>query len=283
MKKILIFLVFIWLQISSFPIKRNPKRKLQDSRSKDIIILHTNDVHCGVQDKIGYDGLMLYKKQMMAKYQNVLLVDAGDHIQGGTIGLITNGEAIIDIMNKIGYDAVTLGNHEFDYGIPQLEKLNKSLNGGYISTNYCFKANKTSTVNGKTVYNSIYPAYKIIEAGDKKIAFIGVATPQTLTKTSLVTITDNNGQVYDFLTDTINGVYQLFDAVQKQVNEVKSKGANYVILLAHLGTGGDESYNESSEGLLKNLENVDALIDGLSHDVNSITVPDKNGKHLFDG
>ena len=280
MKKILIFLVFIWLQISSFPIKRNPKRELQDSRSKDIIILHTNDVHCGVQDKIGYDGLMLYKRQMMAKYQNVLLVDAGDHIQGGTIGLITNGEAIIDIMNKIGYDAVTLGNHEFDYGIPQLEKLNKSLNGGYISTNYCFKANKTSTVDGKTVYNSIYPAYKIIEAGDKKIAFIGVATPQTLTKTSLVTITDNNGQVYDFLTDTINGVYQLFDAVQKQVNEVKSNGANYVILLAHLGTGGDESYNESSEGLLKNLENVDALIDGHSHSVYSKTVPDKNGKQV---
>ena len=75
--------------------------------SDDIVIIHTNDVHCGVQDKIGYDGLMLFKKQLLTKYKNVLVVDAGDHIQGGTMGQITNGAAIIDIMNKIGYDVVT--------------------------------------------------------------------------------------------------------------------------------------------------------------------------------
>ena len=72
--------------------------------SDDIVILHTNDVHCGVQDTIGYDGLMLYKKQMLSKYNNVILVDAGDHVQGGTLGLISNGEAIIDIMNKLELD-----------------------------------------------------------------------------------------------------------------------------------------------------------------------------------
>ena len=88
--------------------------------SDDIVILHTNDVHCGVTDTIGYDGLMLYKKQLQKKYENVLLVDAGDHIQGGTIGLLTHGKAIIEIMNKLKYDVVTLGNHEFDYKIPEL-------------------------------------------------------------------------------------------------------------------------------------------------------------------
>jgi 2',3'-cyclic-nucleotide 2'-phosphodiesterase (5'-nucleotidase family) len=87
------------------------------TKSKDIKIIHTNDVHCGVQDAIGYDGLMLYKKQLLSKYNHVILVDAGDHIQGGTIGLITNGVGIIEIMNKVGYDVATLGNHEFDYGI----------------------------------------------------------------------------------------------------------------------------------------------------------------------
>ena len=99
-------------------------------RSDDIVIIHTNDVHCGVQDTIGYDGLMLYKKQLLKKYKHVLLVDAGDHIQGGTIGLITNGIAIIDIMNKVGYDVATLGNHEFDYGVEGLRGLRQGRQGG---------------------------------------------------------------------------------------------------------------------------------------------------------
>jgi len=143
MKKIILF-TFILLEIYSLPNGVNPKREKQDSRSDDIIILHTNDVHCGVQDSIGYDGLMLYKKQLLTKYKHVILVDAGDHIQGGTLGLISNGEAIIDIMNKVGYDVATLGNHEFDYGVAQLEVCENKLNCGYISTNYCFKANKTT-------------------------------------------------------------------------------------------------------------------------------------------
>ena len=79
---------------------------------------------------------MLYKKQLLQKYNNVILVDAGVHIQGGTIGLITNGEAIIEIMNKLEYEVVTLGNHEFDYGLSQLETVEKLLNCSYISFNY---------------------------------------------------------------------------------------------------------------------------------------------------
>ena len=173
---------------------------MQTEKSNDIIILHTNDVHCGVNDTIGYDGLMLYKKQLLKKYNNVMLVDAGDHIQGGTMGLITNGEAIIEIMNKLEYEVATLGNHEFDYGIEQLETVEKLLNCSYISSNYCFKKNKTS----------IYPPTKIIEKGGKKIGFIGVATPQTLSKTYLITIVDDKGElVYDFLTE--NHSQELYD------------------------------------------------------------------------
>ena len=123
MKEMIIILIIS--QIVSFPFISNAKRNLQEKKSNDIVILHTNDVHCGVIDTIGYDGLMLYKKQLLKKYNNVILVDAGDHIQGGTIGTITNGDAIIGIMNKLEYDVVTLGNHEFDYKIPQLEELEK--------------------------------------------------------------------------------------------------------------------------------------------------------------
>ena len=268
MKKI-VFFTFILIDIYSLPDRVNPKRELQDSRSDDIIILHTNDVHCGVQDSIGYDGLMLYKKQLLTKYKHVILVDAGDHIQGGTMCYVTKGIAIIEIMNKVGYDVATLGNHEFDYGIAQLEECEKLLNCGYISTNYCYHKNK----------QAIYPTYKIIEAGGKKIAFIGVATPQTLTKTNLIKIKDDGGNpVYDFLTE--NHSKELIDRVQTKIDEVKAQEVDYVIILAHLGVGGDVEEENTTTLLLRNLKNASALIDGHTHLTYARTISDKTGKAI---
>ena len=270
MKIIIISLILICHQFNSFPIKTNPKRELQDAKSDDIIILHTNDVHCGVQDSIGYDGLMLYKKIMQTKYKHVILVDAGDHIQGGTMCYITNGMAIIDIMNKVGYNVATLGDHEFDYEVDQLEKCEAALNCKYISINYCYHMNK----------QAIYPAYKIIEAGNKKIAFIGVSTPQALTKSKLINVKDGDGNlVYDFLSE--NHSKELFDRLQSQIDQIRSQGVDYVIILAHLGIEGDAEFENTSEGLLKNIKNVDALIDGHTHLVYSKTTPDKTGKQIL--
>ena len=243
---------------------------MQTEKSNDIIILHTNDVHCGVQDIIGYDGLMLYKKQLQKKYNNVILVDAGDHIQGGTIGQITNGEAIINIMNKLEYEVATIGDHEFHYGIEQLEKIEKLLDCGYISSNYCFKKNKTS----------IYPPTKIIEKGGKKIGFIGVATPQTLSKTFLISILDENGEnVYDFLTD--NHSQELYDRIQQHIDELKKQNCDFIIILGHLGMNGDALEENTSAGLLKNLKSINALVDGHSHKVYSMTSPDEDGKNVI--
>ena len=153
---------------------------------------------------------MLYKKQLLQKYNNVILVDAGVHIQGGTIGLITNGEAIIEIMNKLEYEVVTLGNHEFDYGLSQLETVEKLLNCSYISFNYWLRDKKP-----------IYDPYKVIEVGGKKIGFIGVATPQTLSKTYLYTLRDDKGELkYDFLTE--NHSQELYNRIQKHIDELKN-------------------------------------------------------------
>ena len=273
MKILLFIFVVILSKISCLPLKAKEKRSLQNKKSDDIVILHTNDVHCGVQDSIGYDGLMLYKKQLLQKYNNVILVDAGDHIQGGIIGTITNGEAIINIMNKLKYDVVTIGNHEFDYEITQLENVAKKLNCGYISANYCFRKNKTS----------IYPAYKILEIDDKKIkiGFIGVTTPQTLSKTYLITLLDNNGElIYDFLTD--NHSQELYARVQQNIDFLKNeKDVDYIIILAHLGIDGDALEENTSAALLKNLKNVNALIDGHTHLVYSKTTLDKDGKNVI--
>ncbi|MBO6111239.1 MAG: bifunctional metallophosphatase/5'-nucleotidase [Methanobrevibacter sp.] len=245
-----------------------PVRNLAEL-SDDIIILHTNDVHCGIMDKIGYDGLMLYKKELQKKYKYVLTVDVGDHIQGGTIGLISKGEDIINIMNEIGYDVAILGNHEFDYGVEQLDKCKSKLNCSYICANYCLTKDK----------KPIYDPYKIIEVGSKKIAFIGVATPQTISKTFLHEILDEDNNIkYDFLTD--NNGQKLYSTIQKYITEVKEKGANYVIILAHLGNDGDAPYEFTSDGFLANIEGVDAMLDGHTHRVYSQKSKDKNGKNI---
>ena len=149
---LLIILIQSYLSLSFLQKENTPPRNLQEL-SDDIIILHTNDVHCGITDYIGYDGLMLYKNELRKKYKHIITVDVGDHIQGGTIGLISKGEDIITIMNKIEYDVAILGNHEFDYGVDQLEVCKNKLSCGYICANYCLRKTK----------QPIYDPYKIIE------------------------------------------------------------------------------------------------------------------------
>ena len=89
------------------------------SSAGDIVILYTNDAHCGIEDGLGYAGLAAVKNSLTATGSSVLLVDNGDAIQGDTIGTLSKGAYIIEIMNKLGYDVATPGNHEFDYGMEQ--------------------------------------------------------------------------------------------------------------------------------------------------------------------
>ena len=164
-KRILFIIFLLCLILKTTQKKPNLKheiRRLKEENSTelsdDIIILHTNDVHCGINEVIGYDGLYLYKKELQRKYKHVLLVDAGDHIQGEAIGILSQGLDIIEIMNKVGYDVVALGNHEFDYGIDQLKICKERLDCGYISGNFCYRKNKTT----------LFPPYKVVEVGEKK-------------------------------------------------------------------------------------------------------------------
>jgi 2',3'-cyclic-nucleotide 2'-phosphodiesterase (5'-nucleotidase family) len=262
MKRFLL-ICFLIIQAKNFS---SSKRNLEDS-SDDIIILHLNDVHCGVNDNIGYDGFVLYRDELYEKYPNIISVDVGDHIQGGTLGSISDGSAIINIMNKVGFDVAILGNHEFDYGIDQLSKLGETITSKYISSNFCYKKNKTS----------IFNPYKIIEKGGKKIAFIGVLTPLTFSKTYLSTLRDSNGDaIYDFLTD--NNTQELYDRVQEIVNKVRrEEEADYVILLTHIGM---ELEQYTSDGLLLKIKNVDAVLDGHTHLIYNITSKDKNNKDI---
>ena len=249
----------------------NSERKLLEEKNKDdIIIIHTNDVHCGILDNIGYDGLMLFKKELQTKYEHVILVDAGDHIQGAAIGLLSYGSDIIKIMNELEYDASTIGNHEFDYKLEQLYKLREQFNHNYVNAHFCFRKNKTT----------VFEPYKIVEAGNIKIGFIGVLTPLTLTKTYLHTLVDEDGNyIYDFLTER-QGL-EFYEAIQKYINELREiEHVDYVIILSHLGLSAEQE-EYSSEALLRNIEGVDAIIDGHSHQVYSEIRKDKTGKDVI--
>ncbi|MBO6149465.1 MAG: metallophosphoesterase, partial [Lachnospiraceae bacterium] len=127
--------------------------------SGDITVIFTNDVHCAVSENIGYDGLSAYKKEMESKGGPVFLVDDGDELQGGTIGTLTKGEAIINIMNDVGYDVAAPGNHDFDYGLDTYMELAKKADFDYVCSNI------TDLRTGEL----IFPPYVIKEAGGKKI------------------------------------------------------------------------------------------------------------------
>ena len=267
MNKTYIFLILIaqinYLYLSPIESK---ERKL-DGRTEDIVIIHLNDVHCGLNDTIGYDGFVLYRNELRKKYNNVITVDVGDHIQGGTLGAITNGEAILKIMNKIKFDVNTVGNHEFDYGIEQLTKLNNQMTTKYICANFCYKKDKTKFFDD---------AYTIIEADNIKIAFIGIVTPLTFSKTYISTIKDENGDAkYDFLSDS----NELITTIQGYINKVRSvENADYVILLTHIGMN-VEDY--TSNDIISKLENVNAVLDGHTHRVYNTTSRDLKNHDVY--
>lgn len=234
---------------------------------KDLVILYTNDVHCAVDDAIGYAGLAAYKKQLEAEGNHVLLVDVGDAVQGAPIGTVSKGSIIIDIMNEIGYDVATIGNHEFDYGMPRFFELVEQAKFPYVSANF------TDLKTGAQVLEP----YTMLEVDGLKFAFVGITTPKTLTTSTPAYFQDETGEfVYGFLQDATGE--KIYAAVQSAVDAARAAGADYVIGLAHLGITMDASPWTSSEVIL-NTSGIDVVLDGHSHSVlESERVKNKDGE-----
>jgi 2',3'-cyclic-nucleotide 2'-phosphodiesterase (5'-nucleotidase family) len=227
-----------------------------DAKAKDIVILYTNDVHCAVDKNIGYASLAAYKKDMESKTDYVTLVDCGDAIQGDYIAALSSGSVPIEIMNDVGYDYAVLGNHEFDYGMPQLSALLKKANAQYLGCNI------TYTGTGESAVSSLKP-YDIVDYGGTKVALIGVSTPLSITSSSPINFQENGVFVYDFCGASGE---ELYACVQKNVDECRAAGADYVVLLTHLGDT-DTFSPFSSVELADNTTGVDAILDGHAHDV----------------
>ncbi len=236
---------------------------------QDIVILYTNDVHCGIDEKIGYAGLSLYKKEMKAQTPYVTLIDAGDAIQGAPIGTLSDGGYIIDIMNQVGYDFAVPGNHEYDYGMPRFLELAGKLSCGYYSSN--FMDLKTNT--------PVFAPYKMFTYGNTKVALVGATTPESFTKSTPAYFQDGSGNyIYGFCEDETGK--KLYDQIQQSVNSARTEGAQYVILVGHLGENGTTD-RWTSDSVIKNTTGIDALIDGHSHEEYSKNIKNKDGKDVL--
>ena len=244
-----------------------------DGEDDGLKVLYTNDVHNAFENAeviIGYAAAAQYKKQLEAEGYNVLMLDAGDAIQGGVIGTLSNGEYIVRIMEQAGYDIAVPGNHEFDFGMDNFLTLAEIAEYDYICCNFI------DLRTGKTVFDP----YRIIEIDGKKYGFIGIATPETYTKSTPTYFMDENGNyIYGFCNGE-NG-NELYQTVQKTIDEVKAQGADYIIAIGHTGIDISSKPWTSSE-IIANTEGLDAYIDGHSHSViESDSYTDKNGKEVL--
>ncbi|MCQ2373142.1 MAG: bifunctional metallophosphatase/5'-nucleotidase [Phascolarctobacterium sp.] len=219
-----------------------------------IYIYHTNDVHCGVNDNIGFAKVAALKQQALKITPHVVLVDAGDAIQGAPIGKFTDGQAVVKIMNAVGYDVLVPGNHEFDYGMDKFLAVNANSNSGY------FCANLMDLRTGKQVL----PGYKLMTFEDTKVAFVGATTPEASVTSTPKFFQDEEGKwIYGFCDDSKGK--KLYRQLQQNINAARKEGAKYVFLVAHLGDNGVKK-EWSSPQVAKKLKHLTAVIDGHSHE-----------------
>ena len=233
----------------------------------DIVILFTSDVHCGIDQGFGYAGLEQIRDGLVAQGNVVILVDDGDNIQGEPIGTMTKGEALVELMNEAGYEIAIPGNHEFDYGMEQFLSLTEKAKFQYISCNF----NKDGEL--------VFEPYVIKELGGAKVAFVGVTTPKTLTSSTPKYFQNEKGEfVYGFFQDeTGEGVYK---AVQKAVDDARADGAEYVIVLGHMGNE-EECRPWTYADVIENTTGIDAFLDGHSHDTEQVTMKNKDGEDVI--
>lgn len=245
----------------------------KEKEKKPIVVIYTNDVHCGYLDNNTYSGLAAVKTQYQAKYgkENVVLVDNGDAIQGAAIGTVSYGQYIVDLMNAVGYDFAVFGNHEFDYTLPRLAEVIQRSHAQYLACNIKYKG----PVGSNKLWGS--KPYKIVKFGDVKVAFIGVATPDSLTQSNPTYFTDSRGRyIYDFASGE-----DMYEVVQKYVDKVRRKGADYVIALTHLGLEAEASPNRSVD-LIEHTNGIDVVLDGHSHSVvESVAFDNKDGRKVL--
>ena len=230
---------------------------------ESIAILYENDVHCAVD---GYSKLAAMKAELKLSYDYVGVVSSGDFVQGGTLGAVSKGEYIVNLMNKVGYDAVALGNHEFDYQLTHLEELNNLSHAKFLSCNF-------AKIDEDEAY---FDPYTIVSYGDVEIAYIGITTPQTISSSNPAQFSNDDGEiVYTFNEE------EMYSLVQTNIDDAEKAGADYVIALSHIGYSEAGDFADITD-IIENTDGFDAVLDAHTHSViEEMTVKDKSGDDVL--
>lgn len=249
MRKIVsvLLILLICTSLSSCQMKKKQK--------EDIHIFFTSDVHCEVSENVGLASLKALVDERKAESSYVALLDCGDYLQGGTLGSLSKGELIVSLMNGMGYDAVTIGNHEFDYGMDVLRDRIAEMEFPVIASNVRYNGNKENALSGTV-------EYLILEFDQTKVGLIGILTPSSITSSTPKFFMEGDEYVYDFYSDETGDA--LAEKIQKTVEEVKRQGADYVIALSHLGS---DIYSEPFDSItmIRKTRGIDVFLDGHSH------------------
>ena len=244
-----------------------------EAATEDIVILYTNDVHTYIDGVLSYDVIAGLKAELETQYGNVLLVDAGDHVQGTAFGSMDKGATIVKLMNAAGYDLATLGNHEFDYGMDGAMNVIDWAEYPYISANFYHEENG---VKGETVLEAVH----LFELGGRVIGFVGITTPETFTKSTPAYFQDEAGNYIYGISGGEDGA-ALHADVQAGIDAAKAAGAEIVIALGHLGDD-PASQPWTSEETIAGVSGLTAFIDGHSHStIVGKDVADKDGNAVL--
>jgi len=253
-----------------------------ETEPESITIVYTNDVHSYIDNvvkddegNVTGDGLRFSKVAAMVQDlreqgENVVLVDAGDELQGSVYGAMDEGTSIIDLMRATGYQLATPGNHDFDYGVLEFFKLAETAGFPYVSCNF------HSLISREIIFTDTYT----FDFNGTKVAFVGVTTPSTLTSSTPTYFQDENGE-FIYAIEGTKDPKDLYVSVQNAIDSVR-EDVDYVIGLGHLGVGLDEQKaGISSDSVIANVTGLDAFIDGHSHTtMEGDRVKDKDGKDV---
>lgn len=238
---------------------------------KETVILYTNDVHCAIED---YAVLAAYRAELIAQGKNVVTVDAGDAIQGEVIGSMTEGKAVVDIMNAVGYDYAVPGNHEFDYKMEVfLDLAQNKAEYEYISSNFHYLPRAESVFN----------PYAVEDFGAYQVAFVGISTPDTITSSTPEYFKDENGNFNYGFPLYPGGMTNeaLYKNIQESVDEAIKDGADYVVAVGHTGIIGSNDGWKSTD-IIANTDGIDYFIDAHSHETTEKAVyKNKNDEDVY--
>ena len=238
----------------------------ETEKNGEIYILYTSDIHCGIDKGFGLAGLQQVRDTLESQGYTTILVDDGDAIQGEPIGTLSEGEAMIELMNEMHYDAAIPGNHEFDYGADRFLELTKLAKFPYISCNFNYMG------------EMLLDPYVMVDAAGLKIAFVGVTTPKTIGSSSPTHFQNEAGEyVYDFLKD--NNGESLYAAVQSAVDAARDEGADLVYVMGHCGLE-EDCRPWTYADIIEHTRGIDVFLDGHSHDTEQVVMKNMDGESV---